>query len=614
MPRRLAQSSSLGLIAALAALLAPPAWSQPSGPAIHITTPTQGQAISGACTIVVDAPAASGIGHITFYRNGEPIGNDFEAPFEFPWDTRWDPEGPTKLVAKATGEGFVESSSPEVTVVVDHTPPQATLTAPITGGMLGGVIELRAEATDAVGIRSLRFLVNGQDFAELNHPPYTASWDTVKGPNGQYALEARAFDTAGNSALSPSVTVRIANPNHPPILDKIGSKTVSEGQLLSFAISAHDPEEPRDTVTVTAENLPPWVVFNPKTRMVYGTPSSTEASLRRPMRIYPGVRFQACDPEPMCVSEEITIQVADVNKPPSVVALGDLTINEGQLLSFVLIKSDPDGDPLTCKVERLPTWLVFDDLRCSVEGTPDFEVASLEKPIKAFPKTRFTVCDPGELCATTQTAITVMNVDTRPRLAPVAPQVVDEGRPLHVEITAKDANGDLITMTAQPLPEGAVFDADRKGHGQLIWTPRMDQAGTYEIGLSATDGEMVDEAKLHISVEEIRLAISGQVMDGVRNVPLEGAEISIMDGGQEVRKIKTGPDGFFLADGLKSKIRYVVKPHLLVKEQFSPKARGPTQVKYKPDRYEFTLNGKDHTHADFAISVHAGRGERGAEE
>ncbi len=609
MPRRFAQSSSLGLIAALSALAAPPAWSQPAGPAIRITTPTQGQAISGACTIVVEAPSASGIDHITLYRNGEPIGNDFSAPYEFPWDTRWDPEGPTKLVAKATGEGFIESVSPEVTVVIDHTPPKVTVTAPVAGGTLGGVIELRAQATDTVGMRSLRFLVNGQDFAELKSPPYTASWDTFKGPNGQYALEARAFDTAGNSALSPSVTVRIANPNHPPILDKIGSKTVSEGQPLSFAISAHDPEEPRDTVTVTAENLPPWVVFNPKTRMVYGTPASSEASLRRPMRIYPGVRFQACDPEPLCVSEEITIQVSDVNRPPSVAALGDRTINEGQLLSFVLIKSDPDGDPLTCKAEHLPPWLVFDDLRCSAEGTPDFEVASLEKPIKTYPTTRFTVCDPGELCAKAQTVITVMNVDTRPRLAPVAPQVVDEGRPLRVEITAKDANGDLITMTAQPLPEGAVFDADRKGHGQLTWTPRMDQAGEYEVGLSATDGEMVDEAKLRVTVKEISLAISGLVMDGVRNVPLKEAEISIMDGGKEVRKIRTGSDGFFLADGLKNKIRYVVKPHLQVVEQFSPKARGPAQVKYVPDRYEFTLAGKDHTHADFAISVHTGRNE-----
>ena len=43
----------------------------------------------------------------------------------------------------------------------------------------------------------------------------------------------------------------------------------------------------------------------------------------------------------------ITITVGDVNRPPVLDPIGNLQVDEGQLLEFVVTGADPDGDGLT---------------------------------------------------------------------------------------------------------------------------------------------------------------------------------------------------------------------------------------------------------------------------
>jgi adhesin HecA-like repeat protein len=134
--------------------------------------------------------------------------------------------------------------------------------------------------------------------------------------SGTFALiTATALTTRGNCSLDLSnvivgdingvaLTLNSVNGqviiDSPPILNSIGNKTVNEGSLLSFTISATDPDG--DSLTYSASNLPSGASFNASTRTFSWTPGFTQAGS------YTSVHFQVSDGS-LTDSEDITFTV-----------------------------------------------------------------------------------------------------------------------------------------------------------------------------------------------------------------------------------------------------------------------------------------------------------------
>jgi hypothetical protein len=76
------------------------------------------------------------------------------------------------------------------------------------------------------------------------------------------------FDTSQALGLSAG--------NNPSMLDPIGNKTGSEGQLLEFTISATDPDA-GNVLTFSASNLPDGATFDPETATFSWTPNYDQA-------------------------------------------------------------------------------------------------------------------------------------------------------------------------------------------------------------------------------------------------------------------------------------------------------------------------------------------------
>lgn len=94
----------------------------------------------------------------------------------------------------------------------DATAPTVVVTAPAAGATVSGTIDLAAQATDNVGVASVRFFVDGNPLgAEDTAAPYQASLDTTTLTNGSHSITAVARDAAGNSVTSAAVTVTVAN-------------------------------------------------------------------------------------------------------------------------------------------------------------------------------------------------------------------------------------------------------------------------------------------------------------------------------------------------------------------------------------------------------------------
>jgi len=182
-------------------------------------------------------------------------------------------------------------------------------------------------------------------------PPQTLTFSLGNGaPSGASITSGGAFSWTPTEAQGPGVyninitvsdgiaidyeviTVTVNEVNLSPVLNPIGYKTVQEGALLQFTITASDPDIPAQTLTYSASNLPPGATFNPTTHIFSWTPTSGQVG------VYPSVHFEVSDGD-LTDSEDITITVT---APPLEVSISptSASILVGQSVAFT---STPSG-------------------------------------------------------------------------------------------------------------------------------------------------------------------------------------------------------------------------------------------------------------------------------
>jgi hypothetical protein len=99
----------------------------------------------------------------------------------------------------------------------DTTPPSVSLTAPTNGSTVSNTISLIASASDNVGVTQVQFYRDDTNLlATDTATPYSTNFDTTTLINGSHSFYAKAYDAAGNSALSASVSVTVSNAPAPP--------------------------------------------------------------------------------------------------------------------------------------------------------------------------------------------------------------------------------------------------------------------------------------------------------------------------------------------------------------------------------------------------------------
>jgi len=83
---------------------------------------------------------------------------------------------------------------------------------PPKASVVGGVITLNATVTDDTAVARVEFYADDALLIAVNSAPYVASLDTATMPNGLHGFFVVAYDTAGNSSTSATVTALFQNP------------------------------------------------------------------------------------------------------------------------------------------------------------------------------------------------------------------------------------------------------------------------------------------------------------------------------------------------------------------------------------------------------------------
>ncbi|HEY0095306.1 MAG TPA: Ig-like domain-containing protein, partial [Archangium sp.] len=91
----------------------------------------------------------------------------------------------------------------------DGVPPTVSLSAPANGATLSGTVRVAANATDNVGIAKVEFSIDNTLVGTDTASPFEYSWNTAAATNGTHTLVARAYDAAGNTTTSSTVSVTV---------------------------------------------------------------------------------------------------------------------------------------------------------------------------------------------------------------------------------------------------------------------------------------------------------------------------------------------------------------------------------------------------------------------
>jgi hypothetical protein len=195
-----------------------------TAPVVDIESPTGGT-VAGVVDVRAKATDARGVTSVRFQAQGLNV-EDTTPSYATTWSTLALTNGVQYTITATARDAAGNVGTDTVTVTVqnsDVTPPAVSITSPAAGAHVSGTIPLTASASDAGGVASVRFVVDGPAIepTPIGAPdtisPFSVQWPSIDVPNGDFTLTAIATDTAGNQRTSAGVPVTVFNEEGDPI-------------------------------------------------------------------------------------------------------------------------------------------------------------------------------------------------------------------------------------------------------------------------------------------------------------------------------------------------------------------------------------------------------------
>lgn len=156
-------------------------------------------------------------------------------------------------------------------------------------------------------------------------------WKTNYGDAGEYVITLTASD--GLHTTKKDILLVVQRVNVPPIIKKIANQTIKEGETIALEPQVIDPNG--DPVTVTLS--PP---------LASGSWPTDHTSAGE----Y-DILVTASDGE-LETKTTFFLTVLDVNVPPEITGVSDLTVKEGELVEFKPFIADLDNDPINLTISQ----------------------------------------------------------------------------------------------------------------------------------------------------------------------------------------------------------------------------------------------------------------------
>jgi hypothetical protein len=309
-------------------------------------------------------------GDTLFYTASDlPTGSTFDASTEaFSWTPDYAQAGSYRVLFTVTDNGTpLASDSETITITVGNVnrPP---ILNPIGNKATseGDPVVFTVTAIDPDGNDLTYSAGNLPAGAVFDSSSQTFTWTPGYDQAGNYVDVRFTVTDNGSPPLTAqeAITITVGNVNRPPVLNPVGSKTVTEGELLTIILTATDPDG--DALTYSADNLPDGATFDPGTQEFRWTPGYDQSGN---YEIELSVEDSGSPVE--VDSEVITITVGNVNRAPVFTSVGTQQVLENQLLQFYVSATDYDGDAVAYSTGTLPSRASFDPENRLFSWKPD---------------------------------------------------------------------------------------------------------------------------------------------------------------------------------------------------------------------------------------------------
>ncbi len=302
----------------------------------------------------------------------------------------------------------------------------------------------------------------------------------------------------GHGCAQATVTIEVTPVNDPPVAQDQSRTTPEDTETGFFALSVVDPDNalaelscdclvPPDHGTVV-RGLGYTVNYIPDPDF-----SGTDT-----------FRYEVCDPSGLCDTATVTITVTNTNDNP-LISASDQTTPENTPVTFPVVHSDPDDDPLSCTTSD-PAYGTIAPASGTVSPpypstemltyTPDAGFSGVDQVV--------ITCSDGQGGSDSVTVeVSVIPVNDPP-LANDQDVTAEEDTPLSITVTATDPDGDGLTYSILTTPTDGTISGLNPSTGELTYTPDADYSGPDSFTFEACDPSgACDTGVVTITVEPV---------------------------------------------------------------------------------------------------------------
>ncbi len=206
-----------------------------------ITSPLSGGTVSSTVTVSTIVYARSGVGRVEFYIDDQLEYIDYDAPFEWDWNTTQYAESEHEINAKAY-DAFGLKTSTSITIFVDNTAPAVSIKEPVSGNIYSGTADISVNVTDNRELANVYVKVDNTEWLVMTYNSTDLLWkydlNTATLSDGQHTLMFLALDKASNPTTT-STTLFVDN-TPPTLTIQTPQSGTTVGMTLSVEIQAND--------------------------------------------------------------------------------------------------------------------------------------------------------------------------------------------------------------------------------------------------------------------------------------------------------------------------------------------------------------------------------------
>ncbi len=290
---------------------------------------------------------------------------------------------------------------------------------------------------------------------------------------GEYWVNITINDTMDIDFTNFTLTV--LNINDPPVIITNDTEIVYEDEHYEIYYNAFDIDTPENNLIWTMDTNAGWLNFEPTTAVLNGTPENDDVGEY-------WVKISVSDSEYMDYSN-FTLKVINVNDPPRIVTVDNITATEDELYETDYDAEDVDNTPneLSWAITSNAGWLAIDSANAIINGTPENDDVG-EYWVNV------SVSD-SEYIDFTNFTLTVINTNDPPRIITEDKTNVTVGELYSVNYEAEDIDPLPITLTWSLKTNTSNWLSLDPITGLLIGIPSENNIGAYWVNISVNDGE-----------------------------------------------------------------------------------------------------------------------------